>query len=65
METATVISGTAVLTVDGADYEARAGQTVTFAADAEHSYAAGPGRDADVLMTVHLPAPSTRAGAAR
>jgi transcriptional regulator with XRE-family HTH domain len=65
VETATVISGAAVLTVDGTEYEARAGQTVTFAADAEHSYAAAPGTAADVLMTVHLPEAAPRTGPAR
>jgi transcriptional regulator with XRE-family HTH domain len=65
VETATVISGAAVLTIDGTDYPARAGQTVTFAADAEHSYAAGPDSDADLLMTVHLPEPPAGTRAAR
>jgi transcriptional regulator with XRE-family HTH domain len=62
VETITVISGAAVIIVDGAEYPARAGQTVTFAADAEHAYRGGPGSDADLLMTVHLPEPSPRAG---
>ena len=62
VETITVISGAVVVTVDGSEYPARAGQTVTFAADAEHAYRGGPGGDADLLMTVHLPEPSRRAG---
>jgi transcriptional regulator with XRE-family HTH domain len=61
VETITVISGAAVITVDGTEYPARAGQTVTFAADAAHAYRGGPGGDADLLMTVHLPEPSPRA----
>jgi transcriptional regulator with XRE-family HTH domain len=65
VETVTVISGTVVITIDGAEYPARPGQTVTFAADAEHSYRAGPGGAADLLMTVHLPAPAPAAPAAR
>jgi transcriptional regulator with XRE-family HTH domain len=62
VETITVISGAAVITVDGTEYPARAGHTVTFAADAEHTYRGGPGSDADLLMTVHLPEPFPRAG---
>jgi transcriptional regulator with XRE-family HTH domain len=64
VETVTVISGAVVITVDGAGYPAGAGQTVTFAADAEHSYRAGPDGDADLLMTVHLPEPAPRAARA-
>jgi transcriptional regulator with XRE-family HTH domain len=65
VETITVISGAAVITVDGTEYPVRAGHTVTFEADADHSYRAGPGSDADLLMTVHLPEPAPRARAAR
>ena len=61
VETITVIGGAVVVTVDGSEYPARAGQTVTFAADSEHAYRGGPGGDADLLMTVHLPEPSPRA----
>jgi transcriptional regulator with XRE-family HTH domain len=60
VETVTVISGAAVITVDGTDYPLGAGMTATFAADAAHSYRADgtDGTDgADLLMTVHLPAP--------
>lgn len=65
VETITVLSGAAVITVDGAEYPVRAGHTVTFAAEAEHAYRGGPGGDADLLMTVHLPEPAPRARAAR
>jgi hypothetical protein len=54
-----------VITVDGTEYPARAGHTVTFAADAGHAYRGGPGSDADLVMTVHLPEPAPRARAAR
>jgi transcriptional regulator with XRE-family HTH domain len=64
-ETITVISGAAVITFDGTEYPAGPGQTVMFAADADHSYRAAPGSDADLLMTVHLPEPAPRARAAR
>jgi transcriptional regulator with XRE-family HTH domain len=65
VETVTVISGAVIVTVEGTDYPAGAGQTVTFAADADHSYRAGPDGGADLLMTVHLPEPAPRAQAAR
>lgn len=65
VETITVISGAAVITVDGTEYPVRAGHTVTFAADAGHAYRGGPGSDADLVMTVHLPEPAPRARAAR
>lgn len=55
-ETVTVISGTAVITVDGADYDLSAGLTAAFAADVGHGYRGGPAGGADLLMTVHLPA---------
>lgn len=57
VETVTVIEGTAVITVDNADYPVGAGLTVTFAADVAHSYRGGAGDGGDLLMTVHLPAP--------
>ena len=65
VETVTVISGAAVISVGGTEYPVAAGQTVTFVADADHSYRAGPGGDADLLMTVHLPEPAPRAQATR
>jgi transcriptional regulator with XRE-family HTH domain len=55
-ETVTVISGAAVLTVGGTDYDLGAGLTAAFAADVGHSYRGGPADGAALLMTVHLPA---------
>jgi transcriptional regulator with XRE-family HTH domain len=55
-ETVTVISGAAVLTVDGTGYDLAAGQTAAFAADVGHGYRGGPASGAALLMTVHLPA---------
>jgi transcriptional regulator with XRE-family HTH domain len=57
VETITVLAGAAVITVDGSEYPVSAGMTVTFAADAPHSYRAGGEDGAELLMTVHLPAP--------
>jgi transcriptional regulator with XRE-family HTH domain len=59
VETVTVISGAAVITVDGSDYAVAAGQTATFAADSAHAYHGGPD-GADLIMTVHLPGPGSR-----
>jgi transcriptional regulator with XRE-family HTH domain len=55
-ETVTVISGAAVLTVDGTDYDIGAGVTAAFGADVGHAYRGGPAEGAALLMTVHLPA---------
>ena len=57
VETITVLSGDAVIVVDDREYRAGAGMTVTFAADAPHAYRAGGADGAELLMTVHLPAP--------
>lgn len=59
-ETVTVISGTAVVTVDGTDYPLAAGQTVTFAADVAHGYRGEAPGGASLLMTVHLPGPAPK-----
>jgi transcriptional regulator with XRE-family HTH domain len=55
VETITVLSGAAVIIVDGTDHPLRAGMTATFAADAAHSYRASGHEGAELLMTVHLP----------
>ncbi len=55
VETVTVIAGSAVITVDGTEHAIGEGMTATFAADVSHSYRGGPA-DAELLMTVHLPA---------
>lgn len=60
VETVTVLSGAAVITVDGTDYPVSAGMTATFAGDAAHSYRAAGDDGAELLMTVHLPAPPGR-----
>lgn len=56
VETATVISGTAVVTVDGTDYPLRPGLTAVYGGDAEHSFRGGEPDGGCLLMTVHLPA---------
>jgi transcriptional regulator with XRE-family HTH domain len=56
VETATVISGTAVITVDGTDYPLRPGLTAVYGGDAEHSFRGGEPDGGCLLMTVHLPA---------
>lgn len=60
VETVTVIAGTAVLVVDGAEHAIGDGMTATFAADVSHSYRGGPA-GAELLMTVHLPAATRKA----
>jgi len=60
VETITVLAGTAVVTVDGSEYLVSAGMTATFAGDAAHSYRAAGDDGAELLMTVHLPAPPGR-----
>jgi transcriptional regulator with XRE-family HTH domain len=61
-ETLTVLTGTAVLTVDGTDYPLRPGLTAVYGGDAEHSYRGGEPDGVSLLMTVHLP-PGTAGGA--
>ena len=56
VETVTVISGTAVVTVDGTDYPLRPGLTAVYGGDAEHSFRGGEPEGGCLLMTVHLPA---------
>lgn len=59
VETVTVISGTAVVTVDGTDYPLRPGLTAVYGGDAEHSFRGGEPEGGCLLMTVHLPADQT------
>ena len=56
VETVTMISGTAVVTVDGTDYPLRPGLTAVYGGDAEHSFRGGDPDGGCLLMTVHLPA---------
>lgn len=62
VETVTVISGTAVVTVDGTDYLLRDGLTAVYGGDAEHSFRGGDPDGGSLLMTVHLPADQAGAG---
>lgn len=54
-ETVSVITGRMVLVVDGAEHALEAGQTATFAGDAEHAYRGAGTGTCTLVMTVHLP----------
>ena len=61
VETVTVISGTAVVTVDGTDYPLRPGLTAVYGGDAEHSV---PRRRAGRRLPADDRAPARRPGRA-
>jgi len=60
VETVTVVQGTAVIGVDATEHVLSAGMTATFAADVPHFYRGAGPSGAEMLMTVHLPAPAAR-----
>ncbi len=60
VETVTVVSGDAVVTVGAAAHRLGAGMTATFPADTDHGYTGDEPAGAHLLMTVHLLAASSQ-----
>jgi transcriptional regulator with XRE-family HTH domain len=59
VETVTVMTGAAVVIVDGTEHHLRPGLTAVYGGDAEHSFRGGEPDGGCLLMTVHLPVGQT------